>query len=305
MSVAETKSPTLHTTARRLQTKLQRAHVTDYEAAISAMTEQIDEEVEAFPETKRNDKGEQTSPFFIHNKRRALEVMGDTLDFVAENLEREAEREEIYHRTRAEWQAMEHEYTIRSTYTLPDLIDDLLKDYENDKIDAYQFKAIRREYQPCAHRFCITYFKPARKDQQFCCGDCSQKERDARKEYRRTEASPDYSAPTYLPREAYQSNRLATNDNKYKAKEIAMRMEDNTREYLTGLHKGGRVDRDRNEKRYRQPQLDEEEEASEGKHGGMSTFNMYELTYEELKEKSLIKSLQGASCGLKSREKIT
>ncbi|MEC1157566.1 hypothetical protein [Cytobacillus horneckiae] len=132
-----------------------------------------------------------------------LALLGGIYFMVGENIEREA----IKQRTRAEWAELERQYVHKSSFTLPDLVDNLLTRLERGKITREQYSAERKKFKPCEHRFCLDYFIPRRKDQKFCSNDCRKREHESLANFKK--------AGTYLPPSAYSEARQAEKDDAY------------------------------------------------------------------------------------------
>jgi len=160
-----------------LRMKYERATVTDFDGVASSMERTIDDHV---AETGN-----------IPPDRQLL-LMGDVLDYVAENIEREALEREINSRTAEEWRKLEWEHVVRSEFSVMDMYDVVP---ESDW----------SQYRECKHRFCINVWKPRRKNQQYCDDRCRKSEEYSLKEYDRT--SKMYANGTYLPVFAYKEVR--------------------------------------------------------------------------------------------------
>lgn len=173
-----------------LRMKFERAAVTDFKGVSDSIEQSIEEQYTktgAFPPAEQ------------------LDMLAGILDYVAENIEREALEKEIENRSAAEWRRLEYEHVTKADFTEPDLDDMLLTAVEQGKLTQEQAQEMRSKYKPCAHRFCLNVFMPARKDQTYCCPECRKAESNAVKEYRRT--SQLYANGTYLPVYAYKDVR--------------------------------------------------------------------------------------------------
>lgn len=160
-----------------LRMKYERATVTDFKGVATSMelsiTDHVKETGNIPPE-------------------RQLQLMGDVLDYVAENIEREALEREIKTRTAEEWRKLEWEYVTRAEFSDMDMYDTIPKEEW-------------AKYRECKHRFCINVWKPRRKNQCYCDDRCRKSEEYAVKEFERT--SKIYANGTYLPVYAYKEVR--------------------------------------------------------------------------------------------------
>lgn len=138
----------------------------------------------------RKRPGESRSSYRVYN----LEWIGESLDKVAENIERQQCDRENKVRSRGEWEAMEREH-IRSTA-------EAIEDVEDPT----------NRYVTCAAWNCANVFVPGverRADAKYCSRSCAQEQRDARKRYKAT--------GTYLPVAAYEPNGWEYEERKYRA----------------------------------------------------------------------------------------
>lgn len=174
----------------KLRTKFQRAKVTDASALIDALNVSLDAIREQDAKPRQQD----------------IEVMADMLDMVMENIEREQEERAARERSADEWRQMEYEYaTVRDgMYSMTTI--EALPEYDETK------------YRECAHRFCITAFKPRRKNAMYCSDECRRKEFKSIKEFERT--SKLYANGTYLPIGAYMTNRDKYSNELYQENEV-------------------------------------------------------------------------------------
>lgn len=160
----------------RIRMKYQRAGVTDKEKLKT--------------ETKKYLDKHKPSPY-------ELGILAGIFEYVSENIERES----IKQRSAEEWRELERQHIVKSSFTLPDLVDNLLSRFERGRITREQLDAERRQYRPCKHRFCLNYFIPQRKDKVYCSRDCKEREKEARDDFERT--SKLFDNGTYLPPTAY------------------------------------------------------------------------------------------------------
>lgn len=181
-----------------------------------------------------------------------LDIIGGIYNFIGETLERKA----VENYTRKEWQELERQYVYRAAFTLPDLVDNLLRRYEKGRMTKEQLRQERRRYRPCAHRFCLNYFIPARPKQKYCCDDCRKREYLAIREFNRT--SKIYRAGTYLPPTAYKSPREHEMERQYKNHERLFEDEKLIDLMADREQKGGRRDRETEERRLRKWRIDTE-----------------------------------------------
>lgn len=172
-----------------LRMKFERAAVTQFDAAAESMEYEIERQYAKTGQTP---------------KRKELSIMGATLEFIAENIEREAEEREIMNRSASEWRQLEYEHVTRSEYSEMDM---------RDEVPPEKWA----EYHECEHRFCINVWKPRRKDQRYCDSKCRRAEHYARAEFERT--SKLYANGTYLPEYAYKTIRDAQERINYKKRE--------------------------------------------------------------------------------------
>lgn len=138
----------------------------------------------------RKRPGESRSSYRVYN----LEWIGESLDKVAENIERQQCDRENKERSRGEWEAMEREH-IRSTA-------EAIEDVEDPT----------NRYVTCAAWNCANVFVPGverRADAKYCSRSCAQEQRDARKRYKAT--------GTYFPVAAYEPNGWEYEERKYRA----------------------------------------------------------------------------------------
>jgi len=183
-----------------------------------------------------------------------LSMLADVYRFMAETIEREAYK----NYTREDWEKLEYAYVYKADYTEPDLMDDLLTQYERGLITWDELERLRRQWRECGHRFCLNVFKPRRKDQQFCSEDCRKREHEAVKEYERT--SKLYKAGTYLPPSAYKSGR---EDEREKAYREYVRLYEPDKLQLLERGSGGKRDRATEERRLMSWRIDQEVEKYE------------------------------------------
>jgi hypothetical protein len=179
---------------KQILRKYKRAGVTDYESANQAITEYID-------------KSE--GPL----KTWQLDLFAGVLDYVAENIEREAPKT----RSADEWRELEHQYIVKADFTLTDLVDYLLRRLKKGRITREQYSEERRQFKPCKHRFCLNYYRPQRTNQEFCPRDCKEREKRALKEFEKT--SKIYENGTYLPPSTYKTLRQAELEHLYRKHE--------------------------------------------------------------------------------------
>lgn len=185
-----------------------------------------------------------------------LNIIGSIFEYVSENIERDS----IKHRSADEWRELERRYIVKSDFTLPDLVDYLLRRLEKKRITREQLEQQRKQFKPCKHRFCLNYFTPHRKNAIYCSRDCKEKERDARKEYERT--SKMFDNGTYLPPSAYKFSHQVDKEREYKKRERLFEPEAlnlilaNTE--LEEFENEGKRDRTVEERKLRSWRIDEE-----------------------------------------------
>ena len=259
--------------ARDIERIARRATFTDFDGVADNMAQSIDDMIDKHPDTVRNDKGVQTSPHFLTTHGESLDRMAGTLEYIAETLERGREAEEIKARTSEEWREMERTYYWKtSQFNAQDLT----------KADD------PAEYRECGHRFCIDIFKPEKKLQKYCSNECRRQEALAVREYKRTEKSPDYDNPTYLPVYAYKTKRGDYGELQYKTNEIAVEAE--TFETLKAVADATSGDKT--------PEGNTSRQTPQAPQDGVTAFNVYNMPYHKAKESGLLGSITGAACTL-------
>lgn len=179
---------------KQILRKYKRAGVTDYESANKAISDYIDKSETPLKEWQ-------------------LDLFAGVLDYVAENIEREAPKT----RSAAEWRELERQYVVKSDFTITDLVAYLLRRLEKKRITREQYSQERRKFKPCKHRFCLNYYIPRRNNQEFCSRDCKEREKRALKEFEKT--SKVYENGTYLPPTAYKTLRQAELEHLYRKHE--------------------------------------------------------------------------------------
>jgi hypothetical protein len=137
---------------------------------------------------------------------KTIGLLGATWNFVAENIERDAWK----HYTREEWAELEHAHVEKSTYTAPDLIDDLMTRMERGKLTQDEARAEIEAFRECEYRFCLNVYK-GRSNQRFCCRDCKERNKKANQRFK--------STGTYLPPSAYKETRDDTRERNYRKRE--------------------------------------------------------------------------------------
>jgi len=243
----------------KLRMKYQRAKVTDITALNMALETQLTAIV------NKDAKPDQVQ----------LDIMGEMLDFVIENIEREEEEKAAMERTSEEWRRMEYEYQrVADGYYSMFTIEAL-----SEKDEYYNVK----NYRECSHIFCINAFKPKRKNQTYCSDACRKKEHEAQQEYKRT--SKIYANGTYLPKSAYLTNRDKTEQEKYMEHErlfdeetLQMVYNDSDDEYDPTAKAANR------ERRTRSASIDNATEAGKNKHGEVITYKLSEMTPKEIEK---------------------
>jgi len=214
-----------------------------------------------------------------------LDIMGEMLDFVIENIEREEEEKAAKERSSEEWRRMEYEYQrVADGYYSMFTIEALAERDDRIKIESYR---------ECSHVFCINAFRPRRKNQAYCSDECRKKEHDAQKEFTRT--SKIYANGTYLPTSAYLSNRGKTEQEKYEAHELLFEAEPLQRMQMEQLGEV-KAPEERKEQRMRQQEI--KNQMSTAKHGEVITYKLSEMTAEQIEETfkdSRIKGLNPSS----------
>ena len=140
-----------------------------------------------------------------------LDLLAGTWSVVAENIEREAWRSY----TREDWAELERQHVESSSYTEPDLRDDLLTRVEYEAMTVEEAREEYAEYRECDYVFCLEVYRPRRRDQRYCCSNCRYKQAEAERRYVRT--------GTYLPVHVYRDNRDHTDEQNYKQNETAYR----------------------------------------------------------------------------------
>ena len=136
-----------------------------------------------------------------------LSLMAGIFEYVAEN----KEAEQIRNRSREEWAELERRYVARAEFTLPDLVDNLLRRLEKGRISRQQVSEERRKYVACKHRFCLNYFVPRRSNQIYCDRKCQELEKQTYKDYIRS--------GTYLPAAAWKPQHAVEKERDYRKHE--------------------------------------------------------------------------------------
>lgn len=167
-----------------IQRKYERSGVTDVEG--------LRKDTEAFLE--------QT----VNVDAKTVGLLAGTWAFLAETIERDAWK--TY--TREDWVKLEHEHVEFSSFTAPDLLDNLLSRLERGRITQEQARAEMESAQECDYVFCINVYKPRRANQKYCCRNCKERQKEAVKRFERT--------GTYLPEHVYKENRDDTDERNYR-----------------------------------------------------------------------------------------
>ncbi|MFC7062755.1 hypothetical protein [Halobacillus seohaensis] len=218
MNTATAKAPSTPPTLTDLYRRYKRSGVYDIDG--------LRDDVDLFIESTVN----------IHEDKETLDQLAGIYAFVHENLEREEWR--TY--TCEDWQALEHEWIEKSGYTEPDLMDDILTREELGIINEEQAHEEYESYRECEHVFCINVWKPSRKDKRYCCRDCKERQKEARKRYDQT--------GTFLPSTAYRDNRDHVDEQNYKTRETTFEPETVTEVFEPSKRQretGRKRDRDR------------------------------------------------------------
>lgn len=194
--------------------------------------------------------------------RKQLEYIGAMLDSVALNIERQAEMLEIQERSAEEWRQLEYEYARVKP-----------GGYSMLTLEHIKAPHIFAKYQECAHRFCITGFRPANGKQKYCCPECAEAEKNARKEFKRT--SKLYANGTYLPVLAYKSRTQQHMDEQYKEHERVFGI--SVQERATKPNRRSR------ERAIRKQQIEREATCAVGSE--VTTYKLSDMSDAEIKEK--------------------
>jgi hypothetical protein len=214
----------------------------------------------------------------MHKKPTSYEfdILGGIFEFVSEN----KERANLKHRTDAEWRELERQHVVKADWTLPDLVDNLLRRLEKGKITRQQLEVERHQYKPCKHRFCLNYFIPQRRNAVFCSRDCKEREKQARDEFVRT--SKIFDNGTYLPPTAYKLTHREELERAYEGRErlfeqnIVMKIA--AKKELREYEYDGKRDRVTEERNLRRWRIDEEVK------GGQNPVNIEETGQEPVKK---------------------
>ncbi|MEO2074849.1 MAG: hypothetical protein ABGX20_05580 [Bacillus sp. (in: firmicutes)] len=212
----------------QIRMKYQRANVTDKEG--------LNRDAKSFVKSKK------VTPY-------EFSILGSIYEHVSENIEREA----IKHRSAEEWRELERQHVVKASFTLPDLVDNLLRRLEKGSITREQLEAERRKYRPCKHRFCLNYFIPQRKDAVFCCRDCKEREKKAIAYFKKT--AQIFDNGTYLPPTAYKVSHREELEKDYRKHE---RLFEDEALMLIADDLDDRVDRKNNERNLRSWRIEEE-----------------------------------------------
>jgi hypothetical protein len=215
----------------------------------------------------------QAAKSFLADKKASpyeLSILGAVYEHVSENIERNS----IKHRSAEEWRELERQHVVKSTFTLPDLVDNLLSRLERGRINREQLEAERKQYRPCKHRFCLNYFIPQRKDAVFCSRDCKERERKALDEYEKT--SKIFDNGTYLPPTAYKVSHREDLEKEYRKHERLF--EDEALLLIVDGEDEARTDRKNDERKLRSWRIEEEIK------GGQNPVNIEETGNKPVKK---------------------
>lgn len=218
----------------RIRMKYQRANIIDVDG--------LNRETESFLANKK------ASPY-------ELSILGSIYEHVSENIERES----IKHRSAEEWRELELQYVVKSSFTLPDLVDNLLWRLKKGRITREQLSAERKQFQPCKHRFCLNYFIPQRKEAVFCSRDCKERERKALDDFEKS--SKKFDNGTYLPPTAFKASHREELEKDYRKFERIFEPETLTLiadEKEAEDYSDGKRDRKNEERKLRSWRIDEE-----------------------------------------------
>lgn len=270
---------------KSLKQRFQRANVTDYQAVSNAIGQAL-YELEYRPDAI------------------VLESLGDILDYVGENIEREALEKEIASRTVEEWRKLEYEYVNRADYTEPDLRDDVLTKLESGKITEEEAQAIYDKYRPCKHRFCLNFFEPKHGRQVYCDDTCKENEKYALREFART--SKLYTNGTYLPVFAYKNIRskqaqenFEKSERLFEGETLQLIADEKELKFYEVNQPTTTTSKQNKFRREKQWLIDKEIERAENEGPAeVGTYNMYDLTINEIREKKLEKFLINRTCNV-------
>jgi hypothetical protein len=199
-----------------------------------------------------------------------LDILGGIFEYVSENIE----RDNIKHRSAAEWRELERQHIVKADWTLPDLVDNLLRRMEKGKITRQQLEAERKQYKPCKHRFCLNYFIPQRKDAVFCSRDCKEREKKARDYFESSEKV--FNNGTYLPPTAYKVPHREELEREYRNRERLF--EPDALMLIADEQRTGVRDQKKEERKSRKYRIDEEVK------GGQNPVNIEETGQEPVKK---------------------
>ena len=126
------------------------------------------------------------------------EYAADKLDYIAQNIIRERQKEEARNRSREEWTDLEarHVYTVTSNKALTENIEMLQLFGE---ISDKQAEWARNRLRECNAWNCDSYFVPRDKRGRYCSGKCKTEQRQAIERFK--------LYGTYLPRDVYIDKR--------------------------------------------------------------------------------------------------
>lgn len=165
---------------------------------------------------------------------------GATLDYLAENVERQQAMEAARTRTREEWEALEAQHIDfnRPAHwtSLETVFDNAMRGFDVDELwfrynsmpDGPERDEVREQlvaagkavenelgrYRPCAYVFCHGVFASNRATQKYCCEAHKYAQKDAEARFQAT--------GTYLPQDAYLPKRGKKAEEVYQAKVIPL-----------------------------------------------------------------------------------
>lgn len=140
---------------------------------------------------------------------KTVSLLAGVWSMVGENLERDAWK--LY--TREQWAELERQHVEFASFTVPDLLDNVLSRLERGRITQEEAHEELGSAKICDYEFCLNVFKPRRANQRFCCRNCKERQKEAVKRFERTN--------TFLPEYVYKENRDHTDEQNYRRREKA------------------------------------------------------------------------------------
>lgn len=258
---------------------------TDFDAAARAFAAAIEEYRAAYDYR------------FPAPEKQVDQIVGGKLMYIAENIERKQAEEAAKHRTREEWEKLEEQYSadhVHAALSWEDVEADLFAvieaartPEERERAWEYYYDEIMH-YQECAYELCTAIFDTREHgNRRYCCDEHKAAQDNAKERFAKT--------GTYLPQDAYIPKRSSSVDKQYKKRETSR--ENHVIERIACRREESEFAADRYTRARKQqsPDVHAETDAEVkqyremNKHSEVISYNMYDLSVEEIKARGLWK----------------